>query len=249
MRIYLAAAMSKYKDSKVDPWNFGTFHYAAQSLRSKGHEVVNPAESFGGDTTLEWSEYLKHDIPQLCTCDAVVLLGDDWQESKGAMFEARTAKTLGIKTLDIDLNPVHVPSLEEELQAAIELRKDWQAKAIEAEAHNLTLTTKRETGGYKVDAGKTRYSLLYWPFMRTIAEVMTEGAKKYPAHNWAKGMEWSRTFDALHRHIMAFAEGELTDPESGRSHLAHAACCLMFLFAYTTNERYNEFNNLHGGQG
>lgn len=246
MRIYLAGAMSKYKDSITDPYNYGTFSFAAEHLRSKGYTVINPAEFFEGNTNLAWEEYLKHDIPLLCTCNAVVLLGDDWQESPGALLEARTAKSLKIEALDLDLNPVHVPSLEEELAAAREACKAWRLKAIEAEGTVLTLTTDPKSGGYKLDEGKTRYDLVYQPFIDTIAEVMTDGAKKYPAHNWARGMDWSKPFNALHRHVSAWKNGELIDPESKRSHLAHAACCLMFLFSYSTNERYKEFNNLHG---
>jgi hypothetical protein len=34
------------------------------------------------------------------------------------------------------------------------------------------------------------------------------------------------------RHIMAFNDGEDKDPESGLSHLAHAACCIMFLLEF-----------------
>lgn len=48
-------------------------------------------------------------------------------------------------------------------------------------------------------------------------------------HNWRKGIAYSRLFDALMRHLWAWWGGEETDPESGESHLDHAACCLMFL--------------------
>jgi hypothetical protein len=45
-------------------------------------------------------------------------------------------------------------------------------------------------------------------------------------------MAWSRPFDALMRHMTAWWEGEATDPETGFSHLAHAACCVCYLLAY-----------------
>jgi len=35
------------------------------------------------------------------------------------------------------------------------------------------------------------------------------------------------------RHLTAWWAGEDLDPESGLHHLAHAACCLMFLLEYT----------------
>ena len=41
-----------------------------------------------------------------------------------------------------------------------------------------------------------------------------------------------RPLAAAMRHIMAFNDGEDKDPESGLSHLAHAACCIMFLLEF-----------------
>lgn len=83
--------------------------------------------------------------------------------------------------------------------------------------------------GTKHDSGKSRLELLSIPAMRSTAEVMAFGAKKYDAHNWRKGFEWSRLYGAALRHLTSHMEGENTDPESGLSHLAHAACCIMFL--------------------
>jgi hypothetical protein len=66
-------------------------------------------------------------------------------------------------------------------------------------------------------------------FIFDISEVMTFGAKKYSAWNWAKGMAYSRLFGALMRHLWAWWKGQDNDPETGKSHLAHAGCCLMML--------------------
>ena len=43
------------------------------------------------------------------------------------------------------------------------------------------------------------------------------------AHNFRLGYNVSLSLNALWRHVLAFQGGEDTDPESGRSHLAHAA--------------------------
>lgn len=64
-------------------------------------------------------------------------------------------------------------------------------------------------------------------FNRTLAEVLTFGAQKYAAHNWRKGIEVSRLLDATQRHLSAFIDGQDLDPESGISHLGHAAFGLM----------------------
>ena len=68
--------------------------------------------------------------------------------------------------------------------------------------------------------------------MNQTAAVLAFGAEKYAEHNWRKGFVWSRPLSAAMRHITAFNAGEDKDPESGLSHLAHAACCIMFLLEF-----------------
>ena len=84
----------------------------------------------------------------------------------------------------------------------------------------------------KDDNAKTRYDLLPPELLEETARVLTFGAQKYSAHNWAQGASWSRYFSAMMRHMWAWWRGEDNDPETGFSHLAHAACCLSFLIAY-----------------
>lgn len=84
-------------------------------------------------------------------------------------------------------------------------------------------------------AEKTRYDLVPMAAIGQIADVLTHGAAKYGANNWARGTEWSRYYAAAMRHLAAFWSGEDTDSESGLSHLAHAGCCLVFLLEYQRN--------------
>ncbi len=72
-------------------------------------------------------------------------------------------------------------------------------------------------------------------FQVALADVLTYGASKYGAHNWREGIEASRLYGALQRHLNAFWAGEDSDPESGLHHLGHAACELMFLHWTVTN--------------
>ena len=82
----------------------------------------------------------------------------------------------------------------------------------------------------KADEEKIRMDLIPPRALRYVADVFTYGAKKYSAHNWEKGLDWSRLYAALQRHLTAFWAGEDWDVESHRHHLAHAACnCLMLL--------------------
>lgn len=85
------------------------------------------------------------------------------------------------------------------------------------------------TGGQKFDAGKPRMDLLDAKAMGDLANVLGFGAEKYAAHNWRKGIAYSRLTAAALRHIHAFNAGETLDPESGLPHIAHAMCCCMFL--------------------
>lgn len=91
--------------------------------------------------------------------------------------------------------------------------------------------------GTKYDAGKPKMELLSPIALTEIAKVLTFGSIKYQAHNWRKGISWSRVLGAALRHLMAFINGEDKDPESGLSHLAHASCCLMFLLEYEVRHK------------
>jgi hypothetical protein len=94
------------------------------------------------------------------------------------------------------------------------------------------LVSNNSTGALKFDDGKPGMNLLSREALEQIALVMDFGKQKYDAHNWRKGFQWSRPLSAAIRHIMAFNDGEDKDPESGLSHLAHAACCIMFLLEF-----------------
>lgn len=88
------------------------------------------------------------------------------------------------------------------------------------------------TGGVKFDAGKLRLDLVPVEGVRAVADILSVGAAKYGDRNWEQGMDWSRPYGACLRHLFAWWGGEKADPDSGRSHLWHAACNLFFLIAY-----------------
>lgn len=111
--------------------------------------------------------------------------------------------------------------------------------------------------GRKDDAGKVMLGLLAPDWLFGTARVLTYGATatkpdgslKYGPYNWAKGMSWSRVYDALQRHVTHYWAGEDYDlcascvargereaggcPNcTGELHLYCASCCLMFLAVY-----------------
>lgn len=84
--------------------------------------------------------------------------------------------------------------------------------------------------GRKADAGKARFDLVPFAALEEVVRVLEFGAAKYSAGNW-RFVENARVryLAAALRHISAWARGQRNDPESGRHHLAHAACCVLFL--------------------
>lgn len=92
--------------------------------------------------------------------------------------------------------------------------------------------------GKKNDEGKARWDLVDLDFVQEGVDVLTFGAEKYGENNWqeVENAE-NRYFAALMRHLVAYRNGEVVDPESGVSHLAHAFCNLMFLRHF---EKLNE---------
>lgn len=87
--------------------------------------------------------------------------------------------------------------------------------------------------GLKFDGDKPRMDLLLdgCPLaLLRISDVLTFGAQKYEAHSWHTVAEGKTRYKAaLLRHLTAHAQGEVNDPESGLPHLAHAACCSLFI--------------------
>ena len=125
-------------------------------------------------------------------------------------------------------------------QPAINLNIDPKPQNIPIDWNKITFLNKVTTasgsagGGsaMKFDGDKLPVNLLSTEALNQTAAVLKFGADKYHAHNWRDGFAWSRPLAAAMRHIMAFNDGEDKDPESGLSHLAHAACCIMFLLEF-----------------
>lgn len=120
---------------------------------------------------------------------------------------------------------------EEELR---EKANAWQARAwseanADAPAESNAEQKGWETGGTKYDSGKPRHDLIDPYAMDVLAQVLTFGASKYAAHNWRKGIAYSRLIAAALRHINAISAGDDLDSETGLPHAAHAMCCMMFL--------------------
>lgn len=84
--------------------------------------------------------------------------------------------------------------------------------------------------GEKRDAGKDPWHLLPLRAVREVVRVLDFGARKYAPGGWRDVPDSEdRYFSAAMRHLVAWRDGETVDVESGLPHLAHAACCVLFL--------------------
>jgi hypothetical protein len=102
VRYYLAGRMSG-----IPAFNFPAFYAAAADLRSRGYEIISPAElddqedkgvamaSKDGDpghASKPWSHFLARDVIIVSDqVDGIMFLSDDWYLSKGAKLEAFVA--------------------------------------------------------------------------------------------------------------------------------------------------------------
>ena len=106
-------------------------------------------------------------------------------------------------------------------------------KKLVTNQHLTTHKSRNKNGAIKDDALKPRMSLIPQLALLEVGKVMTYGAEKYAAYNWMEGFDFSLLTDAAQRHLTAFNCGEDLDSESGLSHLAHVACCVMMLYEIT----------------
>jgi hypothetical protein len=112
---------------------------------------------------------------------------------------------------------------------------------ITIEGETFKVSGANLSAGRKFDGGKLEYGLLPPKALEETVKVLTFGAQKYERDNWKKVPDSKRRyFDALQRHVWAWKQGEQLDPESGIHHLAHAMCCLMFLYEHDTIYSLND---------
>jgi hypothetical protein len=92
---------------KVD-YNFPQFHEVEEALWDwlsaqiedvDDHEVLNPADDFGGDSSRPVTEYMQVDLMQVLDSDVIVLL-PGWRDSEGASREVSVAVWTGKRFIE-----------------------------------------------------------------------------------------------------------------------------------------------------
>lgn len=244
MRVYVAGPMSG-----IPQFNIPAFDEAATVLRSHGHDVVSPAE-IDGPVTREvllrsergdhadlpqdetWGFYLSRDFRILADdgIEAVVTL-EGWERSRGARLEVLMATELGLPRYDFDLEQGMTGPAE---RPTITMPSDelYDAAGNFISFTDNPLRQRSITGGVKDNRGKPAVDLMPMKPLLAVGRVLGFGARKYKPHNWRLGLSWSQTIGSALRHVMAFADGEDIDPESGECHIDNAICQLLFLSEY-----------------
>lgn len=111
--------------------------------------------------------------------------------------------------------------------------------------------TKPKEGALRYDKNKPQLELISPIAMEGLAGILTFGAKKYAAHNWRKGMNWSRAIGSLKRHLNEFEKGIDYDYDescegcqkkeclnhTGLLHIDQVLCNAMFLSEYARTHK------------
>jgi len=86
-----------------------------------------------------------------------------------------------------------------------------------------------DEGGNHYDDDKPRVDLVPIQLILGAGRALGDGAEKYGADNFRKGIRTRRIAGSLVRHTLAWIDGEDLDEESGLDHLDHAAANLGML--------------------
>jgi hypothetical protein len=94
-RVYVSGPMTG-----IPHHNFPAFHAATAALRAAGYEPVDPSVH-GADPSKTWTDFLRRDLLDLLSCEAVALLAG-WESSRGANLEVYVAKSLEMPVRTVD---------------------------------------------------------------------------------------------------------------------------------------------------
>lgn len=86
MKLYVAGPMSG-----LPRFNYPVFDLVTNALRSRGYEVVSPAETELDHETATYDDFMREGLSNMLKCDGVAVIEGHLQ-SKGAMYECKIAR-------------------------------------------------------------------------------------------------------------------------------------------------------------
>lgn len=93
--------------------------------------------------------------------------------------------------------------------------------------------TEFPSGAVRDESEILRYDLIPTEVLDALAEVFTEGAKKYGDRNWEKGLSLASTFNHLMKHLIKWSIGKTDEP-----HLEHALANLAMIVTYVRRRMF-----------
>lgn len=89
-----------------------------------------------------------------------------------------------------------------------------------------------EGGGLRYNAGKILMEATPPEWEIALADVTTQGSKKYALRNWEEGMDWSTMIGCMKRHINKFLLGERYDGKEFNKELGTTGCHHLAMVAW-----------------
>lgn len=87
--------------------------------------------------------------------------------------------------------------------------------------------------GLRYNEGKLPWHLVDFRALKSMVEVLEYGAKKYAEDQWKKGLSLKEIRDSFLRHVIEWNSGQEVDSESGKDHIGHMMCNLLFYEYFT----------------
>ena len=167
------------------------------------------------------SEYVEPPSRRAATREEVMALVETWPTDWNKTGEKLTDDWIWAV---LGGQPVIINQTENLASNTVISEDEWREYLVEVLRKNPPII------GTKHDHGKPILGAVPPHAELAVGRVLTFGAEKYARGNWDKVEDHeNRYMDAALRHLNAHRRGELTDSESGESHLAHAACCILFM--------------------
>jgi hypothetical protein len=236
-------------------------------LQMEGHTVVIVTDRRSGtpgkaeENTREWLAENNIPFDELHFDSDKTAYNCDWFiEDKIANYDALVAADVSVALVDRPWNQAddkvrnRVDGVREFARIVIDL-EDYTPELPDEPVPFLPageVRTVSATGGEK-GVKLARFDLIPSQPLWDLAELYGVGAMKYEDRNWEKGYEWSKSYQALLRHLLLWWMGEEHDHElstlstqAGGAPVSHLSSVIWHAIAlqyFDSNEEYGSYDD------